>query len=59
MPLLALLVAAAIVGFEQFIEAQYGVLGAVGVILLAIGVKAQNVTCSCMGAVVLATLILA
>ncbi|GAB3961540.1 hypothetical protein [Streptomyces sparsus] len=56
MPLLTLFVAAVVVAAERVIESRYGVAGAAGVILLAVGIKARNVTCSCLGAVVLTVL---
>ncbi|GAB2779600.1 hypothetical protein [Streptomyces daliensis] len=57
MPLFALALAAVIVGFEQLIEWHFGVVGVIGLCLLTIGVKARNVTCSCVGAVVLTMLL--
>lgn len=57
MPLFALLLAGLVVGFERLVEWQFGALGAIGFVLLSVGVKARNITCSCMGAVVLTLLI--
>ncbi|MFF8777150.1 hypothetical protein ACF07W_07755 [Streptomyces sp. NPDC015140] len=44
MPLLALLVAATVVGFEQLLQYQFGPLGVIGFLLLTIGLKARSVT---------------
>ncbi|MCH6161103.1 hypothetical protein [Streptomyces marispadix] len=57
MPVFALALAAAVIGFERLVEWQFGALGAIGFVLLSVGVKAKNVTCSCIGAVVLTMLI--
>ena len=56
MPVFALIVAVAAISFEQLIQFRFGVLGVLGLLLFTIGVKAKNVTCSCIGAVVLAML---
>lgn len=58
MPLFALLVAVAVVAGEYLIESRYGIFGTVGVVLLAVGVKAGNHTCSCLGAAVLTVLVM-
>jgi uncharacterized membrane protein YkvI len=58
MPLIALAVAIAVVAFEQLIQVRYGVLGAVGTLLLSVGLKARHTGCSTAGAIVLATLLL-
>ncbi|MDQ8704808.1 hypothetical protein RCO28_20260 [Streptomyces sp. LHD-70] len=57
MPVIAILGAAFVIGFEQLVEWQYGPLGIAGMLLLSIGVKARNATCSSLGAVVLAVLV--
>ncbi|KAF4407126.1 MULTISPECIES: hypothetical protein [Streptomyces] len=57
MPLLALLAAVAAISFEELIEFHFGVVGVVGLLLVTIGVKAKNLTCGCIGAVVLAMLL--
>ncbi|MDI3388290.1 hypothetical protein QIS99_19070 [Streptomyces sp. B-S-A8] len=57
MPVIAILGAAFVIGFEQLVEWQYGPLGIVGMLLLSIGVKARNAACSSLGAVVLAVLV--
>lgn len=53
MPVLALVFAAFVIGFERLVESQFGVLGVLGLTLLGVGWHARNVTCSCVGAVVL------
>ncbi|GGO46614.1 hypothetical protein H181DRAFT_04567 [Streptomyces sp. WMMB 714] len=57
MPLYALMLAGAVLGFERLVEWQFGALGVIGFVLLSVGVKAKNITCSCVGAVVLTMLI--
>ena len=57
MPLYALMFAGAVLGFERLVEWQFGALGVIGFVLLSVGVKAKNITCSCVGAVVLTMLI--
>ena len=57
MPLFALGLAALVIGFERLVEWRFGALGAIGFVLLSVGVKSKNVTCSCIGAVVLTMLI--
>ncbi|NBE50307.1 hypothetical protein [Streptomyces boluensis] len=57
MPAIAVLGALFVIGFEQLIESRYGPLGIVGMLLLSIGIKAKDPTCSSLGAVVLAVLL--
>ncbi|WP_406378138.1 hypothetical protein [Streptomyces sp. NBC_00197] len=57
MPVIALLSAVFVVGFEQLVQWQYGPSGVVGLMLLAIGIKAKSPTCSSIGAVVLALMV--
>lgn len=57
MPAIALLSALFVVGFDQFVQWQYGTTGVVGLLLLTIEVKAKSPTCSSIGAVVLALLV--
>jgi hypothetical protein len=57
MPVLALLSAVFVVGFEQLVEWRYGPTGIVGLLLLTIGLKANSPTCSSIGAVVLALMV--
>lgn len=58
MPALALLFAVFVVAFEQLVEWRFGVLGVFALTLLSIGWHAKNVTCSCVGAVVLTMLVM-
>ncbi|MFF2368246.1 hypothetical protein ACFVU0_36805 [Streptomyces sp. NPDC058122] len=57
MPAIALLPADFVVGYEQLVPWQYGPMGIVGLLLLTIGIKVKNPTCSSIGAVVLALLV--
>ncbi|WP_405871502.1 MULTISPECIES: hypothetical protein [unclassified Streptomyces] len=57
MPALALLSAVFVVGFEQIVSWKYGVTGIIGLLLLTIGIKANNPAVSSIGAVVLAVLV--
>ncbi|MFK4065719.1 hypothetical protein [Streptomyces sp. NPDC029674] len=59
MPAIALLAAVVAVSVEQLVQWKYGPMGIVGLLLLTIGVKARNPTCSSIGAVVLALLVTA
>lgn len=56
-PALALLSAVFVVGFEQIVSWKYGTTGIIGLLLLAVGIKAKNPAVSSMGAVVLALLV--
>lgn len=57
MPAIALLSAVLVVGFEQFVQWQYGPMGIVGLLLISVGVKAKSPACSSLGAVVLAVMV--
>ncbi|MCX4763129.1 hypothetical protein OG562_19515 [Streptomyces sp. NBC_01275] len=57
MPVLALLSAVIVVGVEQTIQWKYGAAGAVGLLLLSVGIKARNPAISSLGAVILALLV--
>ncbi|AKN71515.1 hypothetical protein QR97_18400 [Streptomyces sp. PBH53] len=57
MPVLALLSALLLVGFEQLVEWRFGAAGIVGVLLLTVGVKAKSPAVSSAGAVLLAVLL--
>ncbi|HCA86399.1 MAG TPA: hypothetical protein DEQ61_13375 [Streptomyces sp.] len=57
MPAFALVIALVVIGFERLVEFHFGAVGVVGLVMLSVGVKAKNVTCSCIGAAVLATLL--
>ncbi|MFI1536489.1 hypothetical protein [Streptomyces anandii] len=54
MPVLAILSAVFVVGFEQLVQWKYGATGFIGLLLLTVGLKAKNPTISSVGAVVLA-----
>ncbi|MGW0712851.1 hypothetical protein ACWD4G_44165 [Streptomyces sp. NPDC002643] len=56
MPVIALLLALAVVAFQKMVEWQYGTMGVVGLLFLTVGLKARNHTCSSIGAVILALL---
>ncbi|MGP3953157.1 hypothetical protein [Streptomyces sp. 7N604] len=56
-PVVALLLAVVVIGFEQIVQWRFGAMGIIGLTMLGVGVKAKNVTCSCIGAVVLAMLL--
>ncbi|MEU9333810.1 hypothetical protein AB0D49_11705 [Streptomyces sp. NPDC048290] len=57
MPVLALLSAVFVIGFEQLVQWKYGTTGIVGLLLLSIGLKAKNPTLASVGAVLLALLV--
>lgn len=57
MPALALLFAVFVVAFEELVEWRFGVAGVFAFVLLSIGWHAKNVTCSCVGAVMLTLLL--
>jgi len=57
MPLIAILVAALAVGFEQLIQWKYGPMGIIAFIVLSMGLKAKNTMISGMGAVILVMLL--
>ena len=57
MPVLTLLCAVFAVGVEQTIQWRYGTAGAVGLVLLSVGIKARRPALSSAGAVVLALLV--
>lgn len=56
-PIVALVLALLVVGFEQMVQWRFGAMGVIGLTLLTVGVKAKNSTCSCLGAVVLVMLL--
>ena len=57
MPVLALLCAAFVVGFEQLVQWKYGAAGIIGLLLLSVGIKAKSPAVSSAGAVLLAVLL--
>ncbi|MEV5148816.1 hypothetical protein AB0L14_31620 [Streptomyces sp. NPDC052727] len=57
MPVLALLSALFVVGFEQLVQWRFGAAGIVGLLLLTVGVKAKSPAVSSAGVVLLAVLL--
>ena len=57
MPLIAILVAALAIGFEQVVQWKYGPMGIIAFIVLSIGLKARNTMISGIGAVILVMLL--
>lgn len=57
MPLVAILVAALAIGFEQVIQWKYGPMGIIAFVALTIGIKAKNTMISGIGAVILVMLL--
>ncbi|MZD04710.1 hypothetical protein GTW43_06370 [Streptomyces sp. SID5785] len=57
MPVLSLLSAVLVITFEQLVQWHYGPAGIAGLLLLSIGVKTRNTTCSSVGAALLAILV--
>ncbi|MBA2947281.1 hypothetical protein [Streptomyces himalayensis] len=57
MPLIAIVVAALAIGFEQLIQWKYGPMGIIAFVVLTIGLKAKNTMVSSIGAVILVMLL--
>ncbi|MEV7346055.1 hypothetical protein [Streptomyces sp. NPDC093544] len=57
MPLVALVVAALAIGFEQLIQWKYGPMGIIAFVALTIGIKAKNTMLSGIGAVIIVMLL--
>ncbi|MET8825762.1 hypothetical protein ABZX40_09580 [Streptomyces sp. NPDC004610] len=57
MPVLALLSAVFVIGFQQLVQWKYGATGIVGLLLLTIGLKAKSPAITSAGAVLLALLV--
>ncbi|MEV5982670.1 hypothetical protein [Streptomyces sp. NPDC052114] len=57
MPLIAIVVAALAIGFEQLVQWKYGPLGIVAFVLLTVGIKARNTKLSGVGAALLILLL--
>lgn len=57
MPLIAIVVAALAIGFEQLIQWKYGPMGIVAFVLLTVGIKAKSTKISGVGAVILVLLL--
>jgi uncharacterized membrane protein YkvI len=57
MKFIALITAAAVIGFEQLVQWRYGVLGAVALVMLTVGIKKQDSMCGWIGGMILVLLI--
>ncbi|KUF19839.1 MULTISPECIES: hypothetical protein [Streptomyces] len=57
MPLIAIVVAALALGFEQLVQWKYGPLGIIAFVLITVGIKAKNTTCGGIGALILVLLL--
>ncbi|TPQ22239.1 hypothetical protein [Streptomyces sporangiiformans] len=57
MPLIALAIAALVIGFEQLVQVKYGAMGLIGFVALSIGIKAKNTMIGGIGAVILVMLL--
>ncbi|MFE6285573.1 hypothetical protein [Streptomyces sp. NPDC057877] len=56
--MLSFLVTVLGVGAEQLMEWRFGPMGIVALLLLAVGLRSNNSTCACLGAVTLLLLLL-
>ncbi|MFJ9664232.1 hypothetical protein ACIRPP_06355 [Streptomyces sp. NPDC101219] len=57
MPLIALVLAALAVGFEQILQWKFGPMGIIAFVALTVGIKAKNNLVSGIGAVILVMLL--
>ncbi|GGS17958.1 hypothetical protein GCM10010252_66740 [Streptomyces aureoverticillatus] len=57
MPLIAVVVAALAIGFEQLVQWKYGPMGVIAFVMLAVGIKAKNTTFGGIGALILVLLL--
>ncbi|CAL9505560.1 hypothetical protein [Streptomyces sp. enrichment culture] len=57
MPLIAIVVAALAIGFEQLVQWKYGPMGIVAFVALSVGIKAKNTMIGGVGAVILVMLL--
>jgi hypothetical protein len=57
MPLIAIIIAALAVGFEQLLQLKFGALGVIAFVTLAVGIKAKNSMIGGIGAVILVMLL--
>ncbi|GAA3981795.1 hypothetical protein OG252_27680 [Streptomyces sp. NBC_01352] len=57
MPLIALVIAALAVGFEQLVQWKWGAMGIIAFVALTVGVKAKSVAIGGIGAVILVMLL--
>jgi hypothetical protein len=58
-PVLLLISAAFVLGFDKFVAWRYGTPSAIGILLIAIGAKAKSPACAGVGVTVLALQLLA
>jgi hypothetical protein len=56
-PLIALVIAALAVGFEQLVQWKWGAMGIIAFVALTVGVKAKSVAIGGIGAVILVMLL--
>ncbi|MEU3254507.1 hypothetical protein [Streptomyces sp. NPDC006997] len=57
MPYIAIVIAALVIGFEQFVQWKLGPMGIIALVALTIGVKAKNTMIGGIGAVILVMLL--
>ncbi|MFE6285568.1 hypothetical protein [Streptomyces sp. NPDC057877] len=57
MPLIAIVIAALAIGFEQFVQWKLGPMGIIAFVAITIGVKAKNTMIGGIGAVILVLLL--
>ncbi|CAL9499718.1 hypothetical protein SUDANB176_03417 [Streptomyces sp. enrichment culture] len=57
MPLVAIVLAALALGFEQLVQWRYGPMGIIAFVALTVGIKARSTTISGIGAVILVMLL--
>ncbi|MEU1260804.1 hypothetical protein ACPC27_07425 [Streptomyces cellulosae] len=56
MPIVAVVVAALAIGFEQLVQWKYGPMGIIAFVALTVGIKARSTMISGIGAVILVML---
>ncbi len=56
MPLIAIVIAALAIGFEQLVQWKYGPMGIIAFVALTVGIKARSTMISGIGAVILVML---
>ncbi|GGO46628.1 MULTISPECIES: hypothetical protein [Streptomyces] len=57
MPLIAVVIAALAIGFEQLVQWKYGPMGIIAFVMLTVGIKAKNATFGGIGALILVLLL--
>jgi hypothetical protein len=57
MPLIAIVVAALVIGLEQLLQVKYGAMGIIAFVALTVGIKAKNHMIGGIGAVILVLLL--